>query len=184
LFHEALGVKKPNRLVGITDSSVPREVSMPYDRQLRVIGQALETKRINVFELKNTGERYVVHGTPEKDPSFRAKLRDWGERIRGQSLVSPLNYALSDLERLDQQEKLQRAKSNRLPDFYRLSNTLRTVGFYLDQKRAELLEIHKRPLSMILLYQNHGGHPDLEERSIASFYNLFIELHGKRRGRE
>jgi hypothetical protein len=153
---------------------------MPYDQQLRVIGQALETKRINVFELKNHGERYMVHGVPEKDPSLTARFRDWRERMRGQSLGSSHSYTLADLEHLERQGKVRRRKSNCLPDFYSLSNTLRTIGSYLEHKRAELLEIHKRPLSLTLLYQNQDGHPDLEERSIASFYNLFIELYGKR----
>ena len=153
---------------------------MPYDKALRVIGQALESRNINVFELKNNGERYWIHGTPEKDSSLKARLRDWRERIRGHSLGSSFTYVVADLERLEQQGRLQRATPNRLPDLYRLSNTLRTLGCYLDRQGAELLEIHKRPLSMTILYHNQYGHPDVEERSIASFYNLFIELHGKR----
>ena len=151
-----------------------------YDRELRVIGQSLEARRVNVFELKTEGDQYVVRGDPEKDPSLMAKLRDWGERIRGQALASSITYGPSDLEQLEQKGRSQRARPNRLPDFYSLSSTLRTVGSYLDQKGADLLEIHKRPLSLTLLYQNQYGHPDVEERSIASFYNLFIDLYGKR----
>ena len=151
-----------------------------YDHQLRAIGQSLEARRINTFELKVEGERYIVRGDPEKDPSLKARLRDWKERIRGQSLGSPISYADADLDLLERQGRSQRNKLKRLPDFYSLSNTLRTVGAYLDQKSAELLEIHKRPLSMTLLYQNQNGHPDVEERSIASFYNLFLDLYGKR----
>jgi hypothetical protein len=151
-----------------------------YTQHLRVIGQSLETRRINIFELKTDADRYVVRGDPEKDPSLRARLRDWTERIRGQTLGSSVSYALSDLELLERQGRAQRNKSNRLPDFYSLSNTLRTVGSYLDQKNAELLEIHKRPLSLTLLYQDQKGHPNVEERSIASFYNLFLDLYGKR----
>ena len=154
--------------------------SKTYDRELRVIGQSLEARRINVFELKTEGDRYVVRGDPEKDPSLLAKLRDWGERIRGQALGSSISYAPADLERLEQQGRSQRSRPNRLPDFYSLSSTLRTVGSYLDQKGADLLEIHKRPLSLTILYQNQHGHPDVEERSIASFYNLFIDLYGRR----
>jgi hypothetical protein len=50
----------------------------------------------------------------------------------------------------------------------------------LDSQGAELLEIQKRSLSVTLLYRNKHGHPDFEERNIASFYNLFLDLHGKR----
>ena len=151
-----------------------------YDQQLRVIGQSLEARRINIFELKADGDRYIVRGDPEKGPSLKARLRDWTERIRGQALGSSMSYALADFEQLDRQARLRRRKPNGLPDSYSLSNTLRTVGSYLDRKGAELLEIHKRSLSLTILYQNQDGHPDMEERSIASFYNLFIDLYGKR----
>ncbi|HYY25157.1 MAG TPA: hypothetical protein VE689_06680 [Candidatus Udaeobacter sp.] len=153
---------------------------MSYDQQLRVIGQSLESKRISVFELKNHGDWYMVHGAPEKNTSLIARFRQWTEKIRGQSLGSHHSYTLADLQRFEREGKLQRIKANRLPDFYSLSNMLRTVGSYLERKNGELLEIHKRPLSLTILYQNRNGHPDLEERSIASFYNLFIELYGKR----
>jgi hypothetical protein len=33
---------------------------------------------------------------------------------------------------------------------------------------------------MTLLYQTTGGYPHLEDRTIASFYEFFIELHSKR----
>ena len=151
-----------------------------YDQHLRVIGQALETKRINVFKLKSDGDRYVVHGTPEKDPSLRAKLRDWRERIRGHPPASSLSYSMPDIDRLEREARSKRAKADRLPDFYSLSNTLRTLGSYLDSKGADLLEIHKRPLTVTILYQDKDGHPGVEERSIASFYNLFVNLHGQR----
>jgi hypothetical protein len=151
-----------------------------YDQELRVIGQSLEAKRINVFELKLNGESYIVHGDPERAPSLIARLRELGGRMRRRSAASSLSYLSSDFELLERTGRSQRRQSNRLPDFYGVSNTLRTLGSYLDQKGAELLEIHKRPLSVTLLYQNQNGHPNVEERSIASFYSLFIDLYGKR----
>jgi hypothetical protein len=100
--------------------------------------------------------------------------------MRSAGLVSSLTYAGQDIENLDRQGRARRAKNNRLPDFYSLPNTLRTLGFYLDSQGAELLEIQKRSLSVTLLYRNKHGHPDFEERNIASFYNLFLDLHGNR----
>jgi len=47
-------------------------------------------------------------------------------------------------------------------------------------KGAELLELQKRQLSLTLLSRNKDGHPEMEERSIASFYDLFLELHDRR----
>lgn len=150
-----------------------------YDQDLRAIGQALEARGVSVFELKRHGGHYVVRGTPEKDASLFSVLRNW-RKLVGHREPSTVSYTLLDIERLDRQGKAKRAKAHRLPDFYSVSNTLRTIGSYLDSKGAQLLEIHKRALSVTLLYQESDGRPNLEERTVASFYNLFIDLHGKR----
>ena len=152
-----------------------------YDQELRVIGQALEAKGIDVFELKSEGDRYIVKGNTRKVSSLIGKIRDWRERIHGESLAGSNSYSHLDIERLERAGRSKRRNPDRLPDFYSVSNTLRTVGSYLDAKQGELLEIQKRPLSVTLLYQDKDGHPEFEERSIASFYNLFLALHGKRR---
>jgi hypothetical protein len=150
-----------------------------YDQDLRVIGQALEARRINVFELKAQENQYVVRGNPDKDLSVWGTLRNWRERISGR-LDAPINFPAPDLVRLDKEGKAKRTRANRLPDFYSLSNTLRTVGCYLEANSAQLLEIHKGSLNVALFYEDKNGHPNLEERPIASFYKLFLDLHGRR----
>ena len=152
-----------------------------YDQHLRAIGQSLDNKRITAFELKADAERYVVRGVPEKDSRLLPRLRDWRNRMQGASKETSLVFGTADIDRLENEGRLNRTKRHRLPDFYSLPNTLRTVGSYLDSKNAELMELHKSPLSVTLLYQNENGHPNMEERSIASFYNLFVALHGKRK---
>jgi hypothetical protein len=54
------------------------------------------------------------------------------------------------------------------------------LGGYLNAKNAQLLELHIRPLTVTLLYQNKDGHPQMEDRTIASFFNVFTEMHSKR----
>jgi hypothetical protein len=151
-----------------------------YDQQLRTIGQSLEAQRISVFELTCQGERYVVKGSPEKETSLLATLREWQRRLRSEGLNGQLSFTIQDMEQLDRQGRTCRSRANRLPEFYSLSNTLRTVGCYLELKGARLLEIHKGQLNVTLLYNNKEGHPHVEERTIASFYELFLDLHGKR----
>jgi hypothetical protein len=150
-----------------------------YDHHLRVIGQSLETQAINVFELKTQTGRYVVTGTPEKPASFMATLKRW--QISGwRRGPRTLTYGVQDLDQLERIGRARRERSDRLPDFYNVSNMLRTVGAYLEAKNARLLEIQKRPMTVTLLYQNESGHPDVEDRTIASFYNFFVEQYGKR----
>jgi hypothetical protein len=157
------------------------ETTKSYDQQLRNIGQSLEAQRITTFELSHQGERFVVKGEPEKETSLLATLRNWQKRSRSEGLNSSLSFTDQDIDQLDRQGRAQRSRANRLPDFHSLANTLRTVGSYLDLKGAELLEIHKRQLSMTILSRNKDGHPEYEERTIASFYDLFVRMHERRR---
>lgn len=161
-----------------------RHISMKpshsYDRQLRNIGQSLEAQRINVFELRSEDERFRVRGDPEKETSLLSTLREWQKRWRRQGLTTSLCYAAAEIEQLERQGKANRSSPNRLPEFYSLPNVLRTVGAYLDVKAGELIELHMAPLTLTLLYRNRQGHPGFEERTIASFYDFFVQLHGRR----
>jgi hypothetical protein len=150
-----------------------------YNQELRAIGQALESEGISTFELRTDSERYTVSGAPEKSESFMAVLSQWrhGKRRREPRTIT---YTTQDIFLLEQKGRARRAIPGQLPDFYNVSNILRTFGTYLDAKNARLIELQKRPLTVTLLYQAPGENLQVEDRSIASFYKIFIDLHGKR----
>jgi hypothetical protein len=152
-----------------------------YDWQLRTIGQALEAQRISIFELQRQGDRFIVKGEPEKETSLLAKLLNWQKRNRATGMSGSQTFTLQDIEQLDRQGRAQRSKSDRLPDFHSLANILRTVGAHLDAKGTELLELQKKELSITILFRNPSGHPEFEERSLGSFYDLFMQLHARRK---
>jgi hypothetical protein len=156
------------------------ETKPSYDKDLRAIGQALEMRGITTFELKSQLGHYVVHGAGEKAASVMASVRRWLQGGEKEDSSSNISYTAQDIERIDQEGKQRRVRAGRLPDFYSLSNTLRTLGGYLSSKDAQLLELHIRPLTVTLLYQNKDGHPQMEDRTIASFFNVFTEMHSKR----
>lgn len=155
---------------------------MSYDQVLRNIGQSLEAQRITTFELSREGDRFLVKGEPERENSLLDALLNWQRRRRSEGLAGSLSFTAQDIEQLERQGQARRSRSHRLPDFHSLPNMLRTVGSYLELKNAQLVEIRKRPLSVTILSRNKDGFPDYEERTVASFYDLFLELHGRRRG--
>lgn len=152
-----------------------------YDWQLRTIGQSLEAQRISIFELQRQGDRFIVKGEPEAETSLLAKLRNWQKRNRDASVSGSLTFTPQDLEQLDRQGRAQRTKNDRLPDFHSLANILRTVGAHLDANGNELIELQKKELSITILARNASGHPQFEERSLGSFYDLFLQLHARRK---
>jgi hypothetical protein len=161
-------------------SEAPMAQKRSYDQELRSIGQFLEAERISVFELSNQMHAYVVTGEPEKETTLVAALKNWQKRIRRSAIEYPLSFTSSDIAELESQGKANRMKSDRLPDFHSLPNVLRMVGSYLKAKEADLIELRKRELSVSILSRSKSGHPEFEEKSLGSFYNLFIELHAKR----
>jgi hypothetical protein len=150
-----------------------------YDEDLRAIGQALEARDISVFELKRLADNYIIEGEPEQTGSLRSKLRHWLQRLRGRSEL--LTFDVADLEKLSEVGRAKRSKLGQLTNFHTVSNTLRTIGAYLDSTEAELVELHKRRISITLSYRDKEGQQCDEDRSISSFYRLFLELLGKRR---
>jgi len=151
-----------------------------YDEDLRAIGQALEAKDISVFELKRMADWYVVQGTPEQTGSPLSKVRQWLRRLRSGSSAESLTLGLTDIEKLSQAGRAKRSNRWQLTDFRSVSNTLRTIGAYLDSREVELVELHKRRISITLSYRDKAGHEREEDRTIASFYRLFLDLCGKR----
>lgn len=151
-----------------------------YERQLRSIGQSLEAQRINVFELTNQGEHYLVHGEPEKENTLLATLKSWQRRLRSEGLQASLTFTPYDLDQLDRQGRTRRSHNQRLPDFHSLPNTMRVVGAYLDAKEAGLIELRKHELSFSILSRSKDGHPEFEEKSLGSLYDLFVKSHGQR----
>ena len=161
-------------------TSAMTQLRISYHQQLRSVGQSLEAQRIRVFELSCEGERIVVKGEPEKETSLLAALRAWQKQRRSNGLSASLTYTGQDLEQIDRQGRANRSQANRLPDFHSLPNMLRIVGWYLDQKGAELFELRKHELSWTIVSRDKHGYPQYEERPIASFYKLFVSLHDRR----
>jgi hypothetical protein len=154
-------------------------VAPSYNHELRAVGQTLEARGITTFDLKTRLGQYVVSGKPDKPQSVLDALRQlhnnhWRRR------ECTITFTPQDIGELEIKGKARRRAAGRLPDFYNVSNILRTLGAYLEVKNGRLVEIQKRALTLTLLYQTSGGYPEMEDRTIVSFYETFIELHGKR----
>lgn len=151
-----------------------------YDKDLRCIGQALEEKDVHVFELKRLGERYIVQGGPFGGSLAQSKLHKFRLGFRSGPGAGSLILGRSEIEELARKGRAQRFRPGRMPEFSRLSNTLRIVGAYLQTKRAQLIELKVRPFSISLSYRDADGELQTEERTIRSFYSLFLDLYGRR----
>lgn len=152
-----------------------------YAEELRAIGQALAAQRVVGFELYTVPAGYFVRDLREETSSFISKKRNWLRR-EGHRKIHFVTYGfeLRDVEELSKRGRARRSNPGQIPQFRDLSNLLRTIGAYIDNKNAELVELHKRPISVTLVYRDRSGREYREDRPISSFQNVFAELVQKR----
>jgi len=175
---------------------------MNYSRILRVIGQKLEPLRPETYEVVCYGNCYLVRcrvkedsqGKKEEEKKVRglaAFLRLWREPENpttrenpneGTSMNVEFLYSLEELSRQDEERKEPRRDPNAMPDPYSFSNTLRSVGEFLDRKAdVKLLFASNRGQEIVILYETQGGVRNLEEYPISTLYDLSVKTYVKRK---
>ena len=131
-----------------------------YAQPLRAIGQALETLKVQAFEMEPAGEAYFIRGAtvindseptlPQASPENSRSV--WGG-VAGQKstfINAPqgaaatsrieLNYTPKDVERLETEGRAKRGGAVKMAVPSSLSQLLRCIGAYLTQKLARLRE--------------------------------------------
>jgi hypothetical protein len=134
---------------------------------LRVIGQSLETAGIEVFEIRNNGETYVVSSESVTSNGAwilrncvgsSSTLRPIGE---DRAAKISLRVDTTDLARLDAQGQRKRGESgSKSQAMIKLSQLLRTLGDHLDRTQVSAFHIAWLPYSVTVEYEDLGGQTD------------------------
>jgi hypothetical protein len=122
---------------------------MAHAKSLRVIGQSLETAKVQAFELETDGPNYVLRSdslTAASEWILRHALRpnDFSKQSARQPTVSrSVRFALADISRLDDQAQKQRRvnSSPHKQTYQRLSQLLRALGDQLDRTKVNSFHI-------------------------------------------
>lgn len=116
---------------------------------LRPVGQMLEPLNVETFALRVDSEKVSVRAQKrverqtEAPPdmslrvvwqALRHKKPDPLDEPKPSSGVVELNYTHDDIARIDNEGKSKRKESGGKPDAHALSQILRAVGAYVDQK--------------------------------------------------
>ena len=176
-----------------------------YAHVLRAIGQALETLKLQRFEVEPVGEEFSVRGNIALSGEVIGaglvsgnQLRAiWGDvpnlkrattepaRIGASSASTTveLRYTVRDVERLDYEGQSRRTDANHGADAASLSQTLRCLGAYLNQKRARLLKIARDGEAVFLEYETSLGSQMKESFALSDLYDLWVRMYLQRAGR-
>jgi hypothetical protein len=131
-----------------------------HETALRTVGQALELLNVRSFSLDLSDESYVVEG----------------------SGFSGLQFSQEKLSQLEEQARARRSNSNPGPDPHSLSQMLRTVGAYADQKQHRLLKVSWCDGRVVISYGQPRGGEKTEELTKINLYDLWVHLY-KLRGK-
>jgi hypothetical protein len=129
-----------------------------YSRALRVIGQELEKRGIDIFELRYADAEYLLQcGDPT--PPYLALIQ--------------LRYSVNELKSLELAAASKRSAGFKLVDFDSLAETLRALGRHVEKKEGELraistLDSPNDGNKFSLEYEVRGGRVHVEELYEAS----------------
>lgn len=172
-----------------------------YAQLLRAIGQALEVLNFGSFEIEVANQDFLVRGSAvasteqevaqairermlkfvwEALPGYAASEAELDFAMSTWPVQLNLRYTPKDVDRLEQQGKAKRESAARVPDIASLSQLLRTIGAYVEQKRARLVRISRYGESLAIQYDTVEGEMKEEAVSAASLYEFWVKLYLQR----
>lgn len=149
-----------------------------YAQTLRAIGQALETFDLKDFTLEPSDDGYRVTGASSAVTIGRDPLRV-REPVR-RATAMELSYSRRDVERLEREGRIQRAKVHGTADSSRLSQALRVIGSYLTLKYSRLLRLSRNGESFEVHYESSLGSRYSEQFTAADLYDLWVRFYLQR----
>jgi len=147
---------------------------LSYALALRAIGQSLEAQQTKDFDLSTLDNGFVVC---ENKPRYLKWQRTIRRNGKGKALyLSDVHYSVDDIAKIDQSGKERRRTPAQTPDFYVLSQTLRTVGGFLDRRGFRLLKLSRRGSKLTLRLEQPEGRSLVETHTIVSLHNVFVGM--------
>ena len=177
-----------------------------YAQPLRAIGQALEVLKIQDFEIEPENGCYYVRGNVfaaagksgpgrgtgsehlrviwgsggENGQSKQARARnDRNDSTASVSAVE-LYYTAQDIERLEQEGRARRGLGGEAAEAYSVSQILRSIGAYLNQKRARLYKLRRETDRIVVEYDTTIGSRMKETLAIKDLYDLWVRMYLQR----
>ena len=143
-----------------------------YSEILRVIGQDLEIRGIKAFDIRDEGERVFVQCGYQAPPA---------------ATPVTLYYSARDIEELKPHGAENRGQPSKAEDFFTLSQTLRAIGGYVDQKKARLIRLSNNDCPgadavFRIEYETRERERVVDDRSGSAIYDLCVNMY-KRRGK-
>jgi hypothetical protein len=172
--------------------------ALSYAQLLRPVGQTLEPMQLETFSLRiESGgvavraERREVKPAP---PAQEVSLRVVWQALRRKKTepvsepqpsygVLELHYTADDIARADTEGQAQRKAAGGTPEAHTLSQILRAVGGYVDQKGGRLTAVTKGRDEITIEYDSALNKKMIEQFTVASLYDYWVKMYMRRKQR-
>jgi hypothetical protein len=164
-----------------------------YAQILRTVGQMLEGLAIQSFVLKIEDNDFTV--STRQSPRRQEKcLRVFWQRLRGKSAnprhdpssgVLELRYTAAEIARMNSEGRVKRGPTAGTPEAHSLSQVLRAVGAFVDQKGGVLETVRKDDQKIEFKYTSVLKTTTMQQFTLATLYDYWVKMYLRRstRGR-
>ena len=179
----------------------PLSRTTSYQLTLRAVGQILDLLHVHSFEIEVNAKDFVVHGVSEKsenEATFKAtglnklvkifrpngvtgRERQSRKKPPRPFAFSGMRFSEEDLDRLELRGQASRMKFGGTPAFNTLSQALRALGAYIDQRRAGLTRVSGCDNQIAVVYKLPFGGEKIETFTRINLYDLWVHMYKRRR---
>jgi hypothetical protein len=175
-----------------------------YEHILRAIGQGLESLSLEAFDLEVVDDTFTIQGTPTRKESEKSTISPLNafkkaflsichtskntsetpaaERVPGSSGSLRLQITQADIDKLEGDGQALRSDWERRPLSHSLPQVLRTVGWYVDHKKGQLLKISRNGETLSVSYTGWLGTEKVETLALMQIYDMWVHLYKRRKG--
>lgn len=170
-------------------------LNFSFSQLLRPVGQMLEALQIESLSLKveDAGVSVRAQKRPERQtPAPNISLHvTWQifRRKKSEPEAQPssgtleLHYSNDDIMRMDSEAQTQRRGTGGSPEANTLSQILRAVGAFVDQKQGRLLGVTIEGQDIAIEYESALKKTSTEKFTVSSLYDYWVKLYLRRRER-
>ena len=168
-----------------------------FSQLLRPIGAALEPLQIESFTLRIENEEVLISAqkrevrNPPPVNSTVSSVWDLFHRKKIEATPAPqpasrvveFRYSYDDIVRMDSEGVSKRKATAGKPDPGALSQLLRAVGAFVDQKQGRLLGVIMEKHDFAIEYESALKQKSTVKHTVASLYDYWVKMYLHRRGR-
>jgi len=159
----------------------------PHGRILRTLGSLLQQVGLTEYELRVSGDIYMVRGQiAEQNSPPRSLLKKMfgfkrAELTGHHGAPRELQYSITDLLDCETARRDRRQQPSQMPDPYSAAQILRSVGYFLDKREgSRLLGVIVKDRWVVIDYLTADGRAQKEKQDFDYFYDYWVKMYMQR----